>query len=150
MCITFITFKYKKRVLGENLGDVQPGSGDRREKPVCGSRDRSERLLLAGIVNIQCYNIMAPKDYSKSRVFWTKHAIAEALEDGFRTGEIEDALKNLVEVPCPEAQKVRGVVKMGDRYCTLIFMDMAAGIRIITCWASGAGDISDYKRLSKR
>ena len=92
---------------------------------------------------------MVSKDYSKSRVFWTKHAIVEALEDGFRTEEIEKALKHLVEIPGFETQKVRGVVKVGERYCTLIFMNMKAGIRIITCWASSTGDITEYKRLRR-
>jgi len=92
---------------------------------------------------------MVPRDYSKSRVFWTKHAIVEALEDGFRTEEIEKALKYLVEIPRPETQKTRGVVKVGERYCTLIFMSMKAGIRIITCWASSTGDVEEYKRLKK-
>ena len=78
------------------------------------------------------------------RVFWTKHAIVEALEDGFRTEEIEKSLENMVEIS-RESEKIKGVSKVGDRYCTVIFMKMKAGLRIITCWASSTGDINEYK-----
>jgi hypothetical protein len=88
---------------------------------------------------------MPPEDL---RVFWTKHAIVEALEDGFRTEEIEKALKSIVEISS-ESQKTRGVVKLGNRYATVIFMKMKAGIRIITCWASSTSDINEYEKLSK-
>ncbi len=93
---------------------------------------------------------MAARDYSKQRIFWTKHAVVESLEDGFRTEEIEKSMKFLVEVPGAEAEKIRGVIKVGDRHCTLIFMRMNAGLRMITCWASSPSDIDDYKRFSKR
>jgi len=93
---------------------------------------------------------MAVKDYSKSKIFWTKHAVVEALEDGFKTDDIEGGLKFLVEVPGFETEKIRGVIKVGERYCTIIFMKMKAGLRVITCWASSSGDINDYKRLSKK
>lgn len=93
---------------------------------------------------------MAARDYSKLRVFWTKHAVVEALEDGFRTEEIEKGLKFLVEIPGFETEKIRGVVKVGERHCTLIFMRMKAGLRIITCWASSPSDINDYKKLMKK
>ena len=93
---------------------------------------------------------MAASDYSKSRVFWTKHAVVEALEDSFRTEEIEKGMKSLIEIPGFEPEKIRGVVKVGERHCTLIFMRMKAGLRIITCWASSPGDINDYKRLSRK
>lgn len=83
------------------------------------------------------------------RVFWTKHAIVEALEDGFRTEEIEKALEGIVEISS-ESQKIRGVVKVGERYATIIFMKMKAGIRIITCWSSSTGDINEYKKILKK
>ncbi|MBN2517438.1 MAG: hypothetical protein JXB14_01195 [Candidatus Altiarchaeota archaeon] len=92
---------------------------------------------------------MPSKDHSRYRVFWTRHAITEALEDGFRTGEIEAAFSGLVEIPGFDEAKTRGVARVGGRYCTAIFMKMKAGIRIITCWASSPADIDDYKRLSK-
>ena len=93
---------------------------------------------------------MAPKDYSRPKIFWTKHAIVEALEDGFRTEEVEKGMRHLVELPGFEAKKVRGVVKVGEQHCTLVFMRMKAGLRIITCWASSPSDIKDYERLSKK
>jgi len=86
----------------------------------------------------------------KSRVFWTKHAVAEALEDGFRTEEIEQSMGSLVEMPCFGEEKARGVLRVGGRHCTLLFMRMKAGVRVITCWASSPGEIRDYKRLSRR
>ena len=93
---------------------------------------------------------MAARDYSKQRIFWTKHAVIGALEDGFRTLEIEAGIKSLIEIPGSETGKIRGVIKIGERHCTLIFMRMNAGLRIITCWASSHSDINDYKRLSKK
>jgi len=85
----------------------------------------------------------------RERVFWTKHAIVEALEDGFAVGEVEEALGSLAEIPGSEPGKVRGVARVGDRYCTVVLMRMRAGIRIITCWASSTGDINEYKKVKK-
>ena len=92
---------------------------------------------------------MTIKDYSKSTILWTKHAAQEVLEDHFDPAEVERGLKKVVELPEFEDEKLRGIIKLKNRYCTLIYIKMKFGLKIITCWESGAGDIKDYKRIIK-
>jgi len=48
---------------------------------------------------------MTIRDYSGSRIIWTKHAIREAIEDNLGIGEIENRLKGIVELPEFEEEK---------------------------------------------
>lgn len=90
---------------------------------------------------------MTLKDYSKSRIIWTKHAAEEVLEDHFDPGEIERGLRRVVELPELDKDKKRGIIKLSNRYCTLIYVKMRFGLKIITCWESSVSDIKDYKNI---
>ena len=92
---------------------------------------------------------MTIRDYSKSRIIWTKHAAQEVLEDNFDPVEIGRCLRRVVELPEFEENKSRGILKLGGRYCTLIYARMRFGLKIITCWESSPGDIKEYKRVMK-
>jgi hypothetical protein len=85
------------------------------------------------------------RDYSKTRIIWTRHAIHEASEESFDTKEIEKSLSRIAEFPEMEEDKRRGVTRIGERYCTLIYKTMAAGIIVITCWESNPTDINEHK-----
>jgi len=84
--------------------------------------------------------------YPGVRLFWTKHAVVEALEDNFDVSEIEGAIRVVVETPEFEEDKRRGVVKVGNRYCTLIYKKKKRGMVIITCWESNKTDIDEYHK----
>jgi hypothetical protein len=86
------------------------------------------------------------RDYSKTRVRWTKHASAEVLEDNFNVREIEESLGGVVEFPEFNGCKLRGIIKIKARYCTLIYARTSWGIVVITCWESNPTDIGEYKR----
>jgi hypothetical protein len=84
------------------------------------------------------------RDYSKTQVMWTKHASAEVLEDNFTADEIEDGLRQVAEFPEFNGNKKRGVLKIGPRYCTIIYVRTRQGIVVITCWESNPTDIKEY------
>jgi len=84
------------------------------------------------------------RDYSKSRVVWTKHARDEVTEDNFKKQEIEESLSKVIEFPEFEDNKTRGIIKVGERYCTIIYKRMTNGIIIITCWESNPTDVREY------
>jgi hypothetical protein len=90
------------------------------------------------------------RDYSKSRIMWTKHALAEATEDNFRTCEIEDNLSHVAEFPELDGGKMRGILRVGSRYCTLVYMLKRDGLLMITCWESNPTDLEEYNRNAKQ
>jgi len=90
------------------------------------------------------------RDYSKSRLYWTKHAASEAIEDGFKAQKIEENLKTVVELPEFNGEKNRGVIKVGERYCTLIYKKMKKGLLAITCWESNPTDVQEYQRVFRQ
>jgi len=89
------------------------------------------------------------RDYSKIRLLWTKHAAAEVIEDRFNPREIEKNLNKVVELPEFNEDKKRGIIKLGERYCTLIYKKKKHGLIIITCWESNPTDVSEYHRVLK-
>jgi len=89
------------------------------------------------------------RDYSKTRVKWTRHAFAEATEDNFKTNELEGSFLRVVEFPELNGKKRRGIVRLGSRYCTLIYVLTGQGIVVITCWESNPTDISEYNNVVK-
>jgi hypothetical protein len=89
------------------------------------------------------------RDYSKHRVVWTRHAKEQALEDNFPTSEVEGNISVVVEVPEFEEDKWRGILRVGPRYCTLIYRSFKDGLIVITCWESNHTDIEEYKRGTK-
>jgi hypothetical protein len=88
-------------------------------------------------------------DYSKTKVMWTKHATAEVIEDNFKAEEIERNLNHVVEFPESEGDKMRGIIRVGVRYCTLIYVTTNNILKVITCWESNSADIEEYKRANK-
>jgi hypothetical protein len=85
-------------------------------------------------------------DYSGKRLFWTKHAASEAIEDNFDPEEIEKKLKRVCEVPEFNEGKRRGTIKVDSRYCTLTYKKKKSGLVVITCWESNQTDIKEYRR----
>jgi len=90
------------------------------------------------------------RDYSGTRLFWTRHAAAEAIEDDLDPMEIEGALRVVVELPEFNGEKKRGIIKIGERYCTLIYVKKRHGLVVITCWESSQTDVKEYKNETRR
>jgi hypothetical protein len=90
------------------------------------------------------------RDYSKTQVMWTKHALAEATEDNFRTKDIEGNLSYVVEFPEFEGGKMRGILRVGSKFCTLVYLPKRDGLLVITCWESNPTDMEEYKRNAKQ
>jgi len=86
------------------------------------------------------------KNYSKQIVLWTKHASEEVLEDNFEPRLIEQNLDKVVELPEFNGEKKRGIIRLNGKYCTLIYIRINFGIKIITCWESNPTDIQEYKQ----
>ena len=63
--------------------------------------------------------------------------------------EIEKNLNKVVELPEFNEDKKRGIIKLGERYCTLIYKKKKHGLIIITCWESNPTDVSEYHRVLK-
>jgi hypothetical protein len=89
------------------------------------------------------------RDYSNTRVMWTRHASAEVLEDNFKAKDIEDSLRKVVEIPEFNGVKKRGIIRIGARYCTLIYVLTKTGLVVITCWESNPTDISEYNAVMR-
>ena len=81
---------------------------------------------------------------------WTKHALAEATEDGFKVKEIEGNLSFVAEFPEFDGERKRGVLKVGSRHCTLIYATKGERMTIITCWESNHTDIAEFERDARR
>jgi len=90
------------------------------------------------------------RDYSEIRLLWTKHAAAEVLEDNFDPKQTQEKLGRVVELPEFDEDKKRGIIKVGGRYCTLIYKKKKNGLIVITCWESNPTDRSEYKNELKR
>ena len=86
------------------------------------------------------------KNFSKKRIVWTKHASKEVLEDNFDPVLIEKCLDKVAEFSEFNEDKKRGIIKLDGRYCTLIYVKMKFGFKIITCWESSRTDIRDYRK----
>ncbi len=90
------------------------------------------------------------KNFSNRRIVWTKHAAKEVLEDNFDPKLIEKCLDRVVEFPEFNGYKKRGIIKLDSRYCTLIYIGMEFGLKIITCWESSQTDVRDYVRAIRK
>jgi hypothetical protein len=89
------------------------------------------------------------RDYSRVRLMWTRHALAEATEDNFRVEEIAKCLGRAVEFPELDGIKRRCIMRVGDRHCTMILVPASSGFVVVTCWESNPTDISEYDRVTK-
>ena len=69
------------------------------------------------------------------KVIWTKHAAREVIEADFDPEEIEKKIGKMQEL-YSENSKKKGVLKTGEKFCTIIYVKMRYGIKIITCWES--------------
>ncbi len=82
------------------------------------------------------------------KVLWTKHAAKEAMEDNFDPVEIENGLGKMKTL-YPEGNKEKGVLLAGKRYCTIIYVKMREGAKIITCWESSKWEKDAYDGVKK-
>lgn len=78
-------------------------------------------------------------------ILWTKHALKSITEDNFATKDIEKNLQNIVHLYSENGKK-KGVVKIGERYCTLIYFKGEGKLKIITCWKSSWWEMKAYER----
>jgi len=86
------------------------------------------------------------RDYSRFRLFLTKHAVAESIEDNLDVRDVENNINRVFELPELNGIKKRGIINIGGRYCTIIYKKKKHGLVIITCWESNSPDIKEYKR----
>ncbi|MBN2014671.1 MAG: hypothetical protein JW778_05780 [Candidatus Altiarchaeota archaeon] len=86
------------------------------------------------------------KNLSGRRIVWTKHAAKEVLEDNFNPALIEKCLDRIAKFPEFNENKNRGVTKLDGRYCTLIYVKMKLGLKVVTCWESSQNEIKEYRR----
>jgi len=78
------------------------------------------------------------------KLIWTKHAAREIIEDNFDPAEIEKNFEKVQEV-YPEDGKTKGVLKLGERFCTIVYAKLECGIKIITCWESSEWERKAWK-----
>lgn len=88
------------------------------------------------------------EDFSGKRVFWTKHAAKEVLEDNIDTKKVEATLNKTYTMESGLG-KEKGVVKTGEGYITLIFVRYNRGLKIVTCWRSSGWEIKVYEEAVK-
>ncbi len=80
---------------------------------------------------------------------FTRHAVEQATEDNFTLRDIQAKMAYTAEQPEFEGRKMRGVVKIGQRYCTLIYAPSKAGITVITCFESNMTDAHEYLKMAR-
>ncbi len=78
-------------------------------------------------------------------ILWTKHALKSASEDRFATTDVEKNLNNIVHLYSENGKK-KGVIKVGERYCTIIYCKGSGKLKIITCWKSSWWEVKAYER----
>ncbi|MFH1588001.1 MAG: DUF4258 domain-containing protein [Candidatus Diapherotrites archaeon] len=74
-------------------------------------------------------------DSLKGKFLWSRHALREAIEDSFKPSEVENALLECVLIESGLG-KEKAICKVNGIYCTIIFVRMKFGFKIITCWKS--------------
>ena len=88
-------------------------------------------------------------DRLKGPFLWTRHALREGVEDSFKPGEVEKAL-SICAVMESGLGKQKAVGKIQKTYCTVIFVKMKFGIKIITCWKSSRWEIKAFDEEVKK
>lgn len=88
-------------------------------------------------------------DSLKGRFLWMRHALREAIEDSLRPSVVENALSKCIIMESGMG-KQKAVCKAGSIYCTVIFVKMRFGIKIITCWKSSGWEIKAFDEEEKK
>ena len=73
----------------------------------------------------------------------------EAVEDSLKLGDVEKALSRCVVIESGLGKK-KAVCKVSGIYCTIIFVRLQFGIKIITCWKSSDWEIKAYDTEVKK
>ncbi len=82
-------------------------------------------------------------DSVKGKFLWTRHALREAVEDSFKPSEVELALNKCLLIKTGLG-KEKAICKINEKYCTVIFIRMKLGFKIITCWKSSSWEITAF------
>lgn len=82
-------------------------------------------------------------DSLKGKFLWSRHALREAVEDSLEPGKVERALSECTVMESGLG-KQKAVCKIDNIYCTVIFVKMKSGIKIITCWKSSNWEIKVF------
>ncbi|MBI2597566.1 MAG: hypothetical protein HYW50_00030 [Candidatus Diapherotrites archaeon] len=88
-------------------------------------------------------------DSLKGNFLWTRHALREAIEDLLKPSEVEKALQECIVMESGLG-KQKAVCKTNGTYCTVIFVKMKFGIKIITCWKSSEWEIRAFDQEVKK
>ena len=88
-------------------------------------------------------------DSLKGKFLWTRHALREAIEDLLKPSEVEKALQECIVMESGLG-KQKAVCKIDNTYCTVIFVKMKFGIKIITCWKSSEWEIRAFDQEVKK
>lgn len=88
-------------------------------------------------------------DSLKGRFLWSRHALRQAVEDSFKPSEVEKALFKCVAMESGLG-KEKAVCKVNGVYCTIIFVRMKFGVKIITCWKSSGWERSAFDEEVKK
>jgi hypothetical protein len=88
-------------------------------------------------------------DSLKGNFLWTRHALRGAIEDSLKPSSVEDALLKCLIMESGMG-KQKAVCKTGSTYCTVIFVKMAFGIKIVTCWKSSDWEIKAFDEEEKK
>lgn len=88
-------------------------------------------------------------DSLKSHFLWTRHALKETIEDSLKPSEVEKALSECFIMESGLG-KEKAVCKVGNIYCTAIFVRQKFGIKIITCWKSSRWEINAHDSEVKK
>jgi hypothetical protein len=85
----------------------------------------------------------------KGQFLWSRHALRQAIEDSLKPSEVEKALSDCVVMESGLG-KEKAVCKVNEIYCTVIFVRMKFGIKIITCWRSSGWERRVYDSEVKK
>lgn len=88
-------------------------------------------------------------DSLKGKFFWSRHALREAVEDSLKPSIVEKALSKCIVMESGLG-KQKAVCKVEGVYCTVIFVKMKFGIKIITCWKSSDWEIKAFDEEVKK
>ena len=82
-------------------------------------------------------------DSLKGPFLWSRHALREAIEDSLKPSEVEKSLSKCFVMESGLG-KEKAVCRVDNIYCTIIFVRMKFGIKIITCWKSSNWEIKAF------
>lgn len=100
------------------------------------------------------------QNLSDKGIIWTKHALRSASEDNFAISDLAKNLNKVAELYAENPlqgslanardEKNKGIVKVGERYCTIIYIETKEIVKIITCWKSSWWEVTSYERENKK